>query len=198
MTFTEKKFQIGELQGISAKSIEEHLKLYAGYVKHANLIIDKIKEMSADSEKNAYPMGEMQRRFGFEFDGIRNHEYFFEQLEGGASAFNPDGALSKKIAETWNSFDAWLAQFKAVALTRGIGWAILYYDKTTDRLLHTWVDEQHLGHLTGLDVILALDMWEHSYLFDYVPSEKKKYVEAFFENLNAGVVEARFEKAKQQ
>lgn len=196
MTFTEKKFNLPELKGISAKSVEEHLKLYAGYVKHANLILEKIKEMSADSEKNAYPMGEMQRRFGFEFDGIRNHEYFFEQLEGGAKGWNADSALVQKINETWGNTETWLNQFKAVALTRGIGWAILYYDPMTDKLLHAWIDEQHLGHLTGLNVILALDMWEHSYLFDYIPSEKKKYVEAFFENLNAEVVEARFAAAK--
>ncbi|MEN9649210.1 MAG: hypothetical protein RL094_177 [Candidatus Parcubacteria bacterium] len=192
MSFTERTFSIGELNGISKKSIDEHLKLYAGYVKHSNLIIDKIKEMSADAEKNAYAMGELQRRFGFEFDGMRNHEYYFEQFEGGASEFSADSALSKKIAEEWGSFDAWLARFKAVAMTRGIGWAILYYDPETKRLMNAWVDEQHLGHLTGLKVVLALDMWEHSYMLDYVPGEKKNYVEAFFKNINSLKVEERF------
>jgi Fe-Mn family superoxide dismutase len=195
MTYTEKKFDLPEMEGISAKTIEEHLKLYAGYVKHANLILEKVQELSAtpeDATKNAYTIGELQRRFGFEFDGMRNHEYYFEQLEGGPTAWNSDSALAAKISETWGSTDAWLAQFKALAMTRGLGWAILYHDQTTDKLLHAWIDEQHLGHLTGLKVILALDMWEHSYMLDFAPSEKKKYVEAFFANLNSSVVEGRY------
>jgi Fe-Mn family superoxide dismutase len=194
-SFTERKFNIGELAGISAKTVEEHLKLYAGYVKHSNLIIDKVKELSADpesAEKNAYTIGELQRRFGFEFDGMRNHEYYFEQLEGGASDLPSDGKLWKKIEADFGSLEASMARFKALAMTRGIGWAIMYYDTATDRLLNAWVDEQHLGHLTGLKVVLALDMWEHSFMLDYVPSEKKKYVEAFFANLNGKKVEERF------
>lgn len=192
MTYTEKKFDLPEIEGISKKTIEEHLKLYAGYVKHTNLIIDKVQELSANAADNAYTIGELQRRFGFEFDGMRNHEYYFEQLEGGAKAWSESSALKSKIEETWGNFDKWLEQFKLLAMTRGPGWAILYHDENQNRLVQTWIDEQHLGHLTGLKVILALDMWEHSFMIDYVPSEKKKYVEAFFANLNASVVEARF------
>ncbi len=194
--FEEKKFNIPTLTGISAKTVEEHLKLYAGYVKHSNLIIEKIAEMSADAEKNAYAMGELQRRFGFEFDGMRNHEFYFKHFEGGSAALAPDSALKTAIASEWGSFDAWLARFKAVALTRGIGWAILYYDKNNDRLVNAWVDEQHLGHLTGISPVLMLDMWEHSFVTDYQPSGKKQYVEDFFSNLNWQTVEQNFSDAK--
>lgn len=194
--FEEMKFNIGELTGISADSIAEHLKLYAGYVKHANLILSKIEEMSKDSETNAYALGELQRRFGFEFDGMRNHEYYFKSLEGGATPPSPESPLMNAIAQEWGSFDAWLARFKAIALTRGIGWAILYYDKTTGRLLNAWVDEQHLGHLTGLSPILALDVWEHAFVPDYKASGKKAYIEDFFKNLNWSVVEENFVKAQ--
>lgn len=194
--FEEMKFNIGELAGISADSVAEHLKLYAGYVKHANLILSKIEEMSKDSETNAYALGELQRRFGFEFDGMRNHEYYFKSLEGGAQALSPESALMNAIAQEWGSFDAWLARFKAVALTRGIGWAILYHDKTTGRLLNSWVDEQHLGHLTGLSPILALDVWEHAFVPDYKASGKKAYIEDFFKNLNWSVIEENFKRAQ--
>ncbi len=192
MSFVERKFDIGPLEGIGTKSIEEHLKLYAGYVKHSNLILDKIAEYSSDAEKNGYAIGELQRRFGFEFDGMRNHEYYFEQFEGGASELPADGKLASAIIESFGSIDAALTRFKSIAMTRGIGWAILYYDETTKKLLNAWVDEQHLGHLTGLKVVVALDMWEHSYMLDYVPSEKKKYVDAFFKNINGKKIEERF------
>lgn len=191
-TYIEKQFNIGELKGISAKTIEEHLKLYAGYVKHTNLILEKITELSADTEKNLYTIGELKRRLGFEFGGMRNHEYYFTQFEGGAMVANPESNLYKKIVETWGSYEKWLGEFKTVAMTRGVGWAFLYKDETTGNLINTWVGEQHEGHLTGLKPILALDMWEHSFMLDVPPSEKKKYVEAFFENVNFGVVEGRF------
>lgn len=192
--FTAKTFTIPTLIGISAKNIEEHLKLYAGYVKHTNLILEKITEYTKDAETNAYVLGELQRRFSFEFDGMRNHEYYFSSLEGGAQAINTESALYKKITGQFGSYDTWLMRFKAIALTRGIGWAILYYDAQTDKLLNTWVEEQHLGHLTGLTPILALDVWEHAYVADYHPSGKKQYVEDFFSNLNWGVIEKNFEK----
>lgn len=193
--FEEQKFNIGELKGISTKNIEEHLKLYTGYVKHSNLIIEKIGEYMADSEKNAYVIGELQRRFGFEFNGMRNHEFYFKSLEGGAKPLPENSELKKKIESQAPSFEAWLSGFKTLAMTRGVGWAVLYYDKQTDQLVHAWVDEQHLGQLNGAHWILGIDMWEHAFVYDYPTSEKKKYVEAFFENLNWEVIEQNFIKA---
>lgn len=193
--FTEQTFTIAELTGISKKTIDEHIKLYSGYVKNTNLILEKIEEYSADSEKHAYALGELQRRFSFEFNGMRNHEHYFKSLEGGASTLPSGSTLKAAIEKEWGSFDGWLARFKAICLTRGIGWAVLYYDHMTGRLVNAWIDEQHLGQLNGLAFVLGVDMWEHSFLFDYVPGDKKKYVEAFFTNLNWGVIEENFKKA---
>jgi Fe-Mn family superoxide dismutase len=193
-TYIEQKFIIPELKGISAKTIEEHLKLYSGYVKHTNLILQKVDELSKtpeDTTANLYLIGELKRRLGFEFGGVRNHEYYFEQFEGGFKEINTESSLYKKIVETWGSYEQWLLEFKNLAMTRGIGWAFLYMDEKNNNLVNTWVGEQHDGHLTGLKPVLALDMWEHSYMLDVVPSEKKKYVEAFFENVNWVVVEGR-------
>ncbi len=193
--FEEQKFTIPELKGITTKNIEEHLKLYSGYVKNANTILETIEEYRKDSEKNAYALGELQRRFAFEFDGMRNHEYYFKSLEGGASLISSDSLLKKAIEEEWSSFDGFLNIFKAIALTRGVGWAVLYYDPLTKRLLTQWVDEQHLGHLTGLPWVLGIDMWEHAFVADYQPSGKKNYIEDFFANLNWNVIEENFKKA---
>ncbi len=189
--FEAKQFNIPELKGISAKTIEEHLKLYAGYVKHSNLILEKIEEMVVDAEKNAYALGEVQRRFGFEYNGMRNHEVYFESLSGGAKDLE-DSELKKQIEKDFGSFDAWLNKFKATALTRGIGWAMLYWDKKEERLLNAWVDEQHLGQLQDCTLILGLDMWEHSFVADYQPSGKKNYVDDYFNNLNWQNVESNF------
>lgn len=194
-TFVQKIFTIPKLHGISAKNIEEHLKLYEGYVNNANLILKKIKEYREDSEKNAYVLGELQRRFAFEFDGMRNHEYYFASLEGGPMRLPFENTLTYALEKEWGSMDKFIDMFKSIAMTRGVGWAMLYYDKDSDHLLTQWVEEQHLGHLTGISPVLALDMWEHAYVYDYPTSEKKKYVEAFFANLNWEVIEENFKKA---
>ncbi len=178
--FEERKFNIPTLKGISAKSIEEHLKLYAGYVKHLNLI-HEIVENPAHPE---YARREAYRRQGFEFGGMRNHEYYFAHFEGGPAALSPESPLYKKIVAWTSSFETFLETFKNLATTRGVGWAMLGYDKTTDSLIQYWVDEQHMGHLPGVSPVLCLDMWEHSFVADYQPSGKKQYVEDFFANIN--------------
>lgn len=197
--FEEKKFNIGELKGISAKNIEEHLKLYAGYIKNANSILEKIPEYESYVKEDIfapYVVGELHRRFSFEYNGVRNHEIYFESLTGGAKNLSENSELKKSIIAEWGSFELWLNRFQTMALTRGIGWAVLWYDKKDKRLLNSWIDEQHLGQLNSCEMILALDMWEHAFIYDYPTSEKKKYVEAFFENLNWEVIEENFKKAQ--
>ncbi len=195
-TFNIKTFNIAKLKGISDENVADHLKLYAGYVNNANLILKKIEELSQDSEKNAYELAEVQRRFGFEYDGIRNHEIYFELLSNGAKEINKDGELYKAIEATWGSFDKWLARFKAIAMSRGIGWAMLYYDKKEDMLLNAYVGDHELGQLSGCVPVIALDLWEHAYISDYAPGGKKDYVEDFFFNLNWGAVEKNFTEGK--
>ncbi len=190
--FTEQSLSPDPFGRITAQTHDEHKKLYAGYVKHANLCLEHGVEFSKDSEKYAYELGELQRRFSFEWCGIRNHEVYFKLLEGGTTAPNPESALYKKITAQWDTIDMFVTRMKMTAMTRGIGWAMLCYDTKTDVLLPAWVDEQHIGQLADCSLILALDMWEHSYIADYQPSGKKQYIEDFFANLNWSVAEANF------
>ncbi len=190
MQYEVKTFDIPTLDGISQESIDLHLGLYAGYVKHVNVIREKISAFSSDPDNNGYAIAEMQRRLGFEFGGMKNHEYYFSQFEGGPAPL-PDGTLKDMINSQWGDFDTWLQHFKTVASTRGVGWAMLYYDRHTNQLVQTWVDEQHLGQLADAHIVLALDMWEHSYMRDYLPAQKGDYVDAFFKNLNWEVIANR-------
>lgn len=186
--FEEKKFNIPELKGISKKTIEEHLKLYAGYVTNLN----QIHEIVENQDNPEYARREAYRRQGFEFGGMRNHEIYFSHFEGGSKPLSPESALYKKITEK-RTFDSFLEIFKRLTTTRGVGWAMLGYDKTADIIIQYWVDEQHMGHLPGVAPILALDLWEHSYVADYQPSGKKNYVEDFFANINWETVEGNFQ-----
>ncbi len=192
--FTEQKFNIPTLHGISTKTIEEHVKLYAGYVKNTNAIIEKMSTI--DSEKDAYALGELFRRFSFEYNGMRNHEVYFSLFEGGAKALDPESALGKTLLGLFGTYERFIEEFTSLATTRGIGWAVLWYDKKQKTILASWVDEQHLGQLNGCEMIIGLDMWEHSYVADYAPSGKKQYVADFFANINWSVAEKYFSDAQ--
>ena len=180
-----KTFDIPALDGISQESIDLHLGLYAGYVKHVNYIHTELANVS-----DGYAKAEMQRRLGFEFGGMKNHEYYFAQLESGSAAL-PEGVLAEMITAQFGSPEAFVDHLKGIAATRGVGWVMCYIDRPAQKLVCTWVDEQHLGQLADLDIILALDMWEHAYMRDYLPADKGGYVDAFFNNLNWNVVASR-------
>lgn len=194
MTYTARTFSLPELPGLSQEQISVHLGLYEGYVKHTNLIIETITKLrDADADGNAFQINELRRRLGFEFDGMRMHEYYFEQLEGGSTEA-PEGALRAKATERYGSWDAFIAHLKEVAGTRGIGWTVVYYDPAVAALHTAWVDDHQLGQLSGLPIILAIDMWEHAFMVDYRPADKKSYVEAFLTNVNWSVAESRLSK----
>src|SRR3990167_3105097 len=94
MTYSPKTFNLPVLTGLSERQIQVHLALYEGYVKHVNLIMEKIKVLTeADAEGNAYLISELRRRFAFEFDGMRMHELYFEQLEGGSCKLQEKSTL---------------------------------------------------------------------------------------------------------
>ncbi|MBI4087018.1 superoxide dismutase [Candidatus Kaiserbacteria bacterium] len=199
MQYTSKKFDLPSLDGISEKQIEVHIGLYEGYVKHINLLREQIAELTAlNKEKYAYAITETRRRLGFEFNGMRMHELYFSQWEGKKTDSNTDGALARAVAEKYGSWEQFLEHFKTVGMSRGIGWTILYYDPEGNSPageVHTaWITDHELGQLGSLPVILAMDMWEHAYMVDYLPAEKKQYIEAFFKNLNWPMIEERFAK----
>lgn len=195
MTYTARTFNLPELNGLSKEQIDAHLALYQGYVKHTNLIMEKIASLGEDAEGNAYLIAELRRRFAFEFDGMRMHEYYFEQFEGGASEVDTGSALASASEEKYGKRGGLIAHIKEVAGTRGIGWVVVYADPVAHTLHTVFVADHEVGHLSGLPIILALDLWEHAYMVDYLPSEKKTYIDAFFDNLNWKMVEARFTNA---
>lgn len=195
--YTPKTFTLPELPGLSEKQIKVHIGLYEGYVKHVNLIAEKLSAVrNGELTLDPYIVAELRRRYAFEFDGMRMHEYFFTQFEGGAQALNNESTLAKTAAAKYGSSEAFLEHIKEVAGTRGIGWVVVYYDTEAKELITTFVADHEVGQLSGLPIILALDMWEHAFMVDYVPAEKKNYVEAFLSNVNWNVIEKRLEDAQ--
>lgn len=193
-TYTPQIFSLPELSGLSEKQIKVHIGLYEGYVKHINILREQIKDLEVlDKEKYAYAITETRRRLGFEFNGMRMHEYYFTQFEGGAVTCNTESSFAKVVSEKYGSVENFITHFTSVAMSRGIGWSILYYDPIGNTPHTAWVTDHELGQLGGLPILLALDMWEHAFMVDYVPAEKKNYIEAFLKNVNWSIVEKRFD-----
>lgn len=189
-----KTFNIPKLEGISEQSIVEHLGLYAGYVKNFNAISALLPEYAQDSEKHAHALAELIRRRSFEFGGMRLHEIYFSQFEGGAKPLG-DSLLKEALTREYKDASHLEPYFKAIGLMRGPGWALLYWDPVGKQILAGFSGEQHQGHFATLPVILALDVWEHAFLLDYGAQGKGKYIDAFFANLNWETVEKRFAEA---
>ena len=191
MDYTPKNFTIPTLDGISEESVKQHIGLYQGYVKNFNAIAAKLVEYAKEgTDKNAVALGELIRRKPFEFDGMRLHELYFEQFEGGVKALDENSELGKAFAAEYHGY--FVEYFKAIANMRGPGWAMLYFDPVGKQFQAGFAGEQHQGHFVTLPVILALDVWEHTYILDYGATGKGKYIDAFFKNLNWKVVEERF------
>jgi Fe-Mn family superoxide dismutase len=193
MTYTAKTFELRTLKGISQQSLTEHVGLYNGYVKHYNLATDLMGKYVNEPDAQ-YIITELNRRRSFEYNGIKNHEYYFDDLSGDKIILDPNSTLAQKMIDTWGSVEAWCVEFEKIAMTRGIGWAILSYDPESGILQNGWVDEQHFGQLNGAQYIMGIDMWEHSYVADYQPSGKKQYITDFLDQVSWEGAMERFDK----
>ena len=190
-----KEFNLSGLNGISDKTMEMHLKLYEGYVKETNKLNERINEFLADGQVDQEEMpaySEFTRRLGFEYNGMVLHEYYFGNLTpGGAGDPGFNSPFARTAQESFGSFYLWKADFLGVGKMRGVGWAICYQNPANGRLSNHWITLHEVGNVSGFTPVLVMDVWEHAYLLDYKPSERAKYIEAFFSNIDWNVVDGR-------
>lgn len=191
MTYTARiEFKPTGLVGISDKQIDEHWKLYEGYVTQTNNLMKQLTEMREKGEGATPLYLDRKRRFGFEMCGMLVHDYYFANLKAGVK---DDSAKDFKrlVAEKFGSFENWLADFKATGTTRGVGHAICYMDPITGDINNHFIELHNDGHMPGYQILLSMDVWEHAFLIDYGTTERGKYIEAFMNNINWDVVEER-------
>ncbi|MBY0552780.1 MAG: hypothetical protein K2W95_36185 [Candidatus Obscuribacterales bacterium] len=180
------------LTGISDKTLEIHLGLYAGYVKNTNILNEKVIELTEQGKSGTPEYAEIKRRYGFEYNGKVLHEYYFGNLKaGGGSELKESTELGKKLAEVYSSVDVWKNDFSKVGTMRGVGWAVLLQDPDTKTLSNHWITLHEEGNVAGFKPILVMDVWEHAFLLDYKPADRPKYIEAFFANVDWAAVEKR-------
>lgn len=193
-SYTAKTFDLSDLTGISNETLAMHFKLYEGYVTNTNTYNQRIADMIGSGELDATQVAafsEIKRRFGFEYNGMVLHEYYFENMMKNGTG-DPAGGEFKTTAEaSFGSYEVWKADFVNTGKMRGVGWAACYQDPTNGAVSNHWINLHETGNVAGYKPILIMDVWEHAFIKDYAPVDRPKYIEAFFSNINWTVVNSR-------
>ena len=177
------------MEGFSETLLKNHFTLYQGYVNNSNKLADLLAAILKEGKVSTPEYAELKRRMGFEFNGMRLHEYYFRNL-GGKTPLDKSGKFARKVADAFGSYDAWEQDFRATGAMRGIGWVILYQDNMNGWLFNQWINEHEVGHFAGCNPILVMDVFEHAFMTDY-ELKRADYIAAFFKNINWDVVERR-------
>jgi len=170
-------------KGFSDQLLKNHFTLYQGYVTNTNKVADAFSAMAREGKTATPEYAELKRRFGWEFNGMRLHEFYFGNIIKGGKEIDKNTNLYKKIVADFGSYDNWEKDFKATGAMRGIGWVILSYDGMEGRLFNTWINEHDGGHLCGAKPLIVMDVFEHAYMIDY-QLKKADYIEAFFKAID--------------
>ncbi len=184
-----KTLPFGELKGISQKTIENHYgKLYQGYVKKWQEIQEKLKSADLSSANATFSdLRELKTEQTFVANAVLLHEAYFDVLGGNGE---PKGEIIDAIIKDYGSFEEWARHFKALGLSAR-GWVVLAYDFNDGKLRNYICDAHNQGGIWGTLPVLVMDVYEHAYFIDY-GSDRKSYIEAFFQNLNWEAINKRF------
>ncbi len=173
------------LKGFSDGLLQNHFGLYEGYVKNTNLLLERLKSLSLGTPEYS----ETQRRFGWEWNGMRLHELYFGNLTK-ESTGNIEEKLLEKIQKSFGSLEDFKKNFIGIGSMRGIGWVALVYDEKVDALFNVWINEHDGGHLVGVKPLLIMDVFEHAFILDY-GMKRLEYIESFMKAIDWEVVGKR-------
>ena len=177
------------MDGFSETLLKNHFTLYQGYVANTNKLSDLLGGMLAEGKTATPEYAELKRRFGWEWNGMRLHEFYFENL-GGKGALDPASKFGKAVAAEFGGVEKWESDFRAAGALRGIGWVVLYQDKAGGRLFNQWVNEHDVGNPAGAVPLLVMDVFEHAFMVDY-GLKRADYIAAFFRNVSWKAAGAR-------
>ncbi len=120
------------------------------------------------------------------------HEYYFSNLKPTSEPEPSQGsALADALVKSFGSVKQWQADFQAIGEMRGVGWVVLFQDPAADRLTNHWITLHQDGVPAGFKPLLIMDVWEHAFMRDYKATERGKYIEAFFRNIDWRMIEHR-------
>lgn len=189
VTAMPKPDKILHLDGISAESVEAHWALYEGYVKKYNEIQERLAGADRGAANQIYSdYRGLREMLTFAIGGIKNHEVYFDNL--GAGGGSPSDGLGSQIEASFGDVDAMLTELRAGGMAAR-GWAWLAWDWDWQRLDIYIGDAQNTFPVWNVTPIIALDVYEHSYIRDF-STARPKYIDAFVANLDWPAISGRF------
>ena len=181
------------MDGLSASQIEQHIKLYKGYIGKSNEIYDKLKEVDITSANATYsPLRELLMEESFAVNGAVYHEFYFGNL--GGKGGDPTGDLKNALEDRWGSTGKFMDYLKAAGKSMR-GWVVIGYNTRGSHLSAFGLDSHNMWSPANVVPILVLDVYEHAYMVDY-GIDRAKYLDAFVKNLDWDVVAKRFDATK--
>ena len=177
--------------GFSDQLLKNHFTLYEGYVANTNKLGDELSALVKENKIGTPQYNELKRRFGWEWNGMRLHELYFGNMIKTSNKLDVESKFAEKIKTNFGSLENWEKDFRGTGAMRGIGWTILYYAITNDRIFKTWTTEHDMGRLGAATPLVVLDGFEHAYILDY-GLKRADYIEAFMKVIDWNTVEKRF------
>ena len=167
---------------LPAKILElHHDKHHAAYVKALNETLEKIEKARADDDFST--LVGLEKAMAFNLAGHVLHSIQWTNFSptGGGK---PTGPLAAAIERHFGSFNAFKAQFTAVATTiQGSGWAVMSWEPLGERLVIEQVYDHQGNHGQGGIPLFVIDAWEHAFYLKYL-NDKAAYVKAVWNIVN--------------
>src|SRR6201989_3490563 len=179
------------LKGLSEKLIVSHYENnYGGAVKRLSQIVEYLGNVDL-ANAPGFVINGLKREELIATNSMILHEIYFAGL--GATDQTKD--MTDALTRDFGSAAQWQAQFAAMGKAQGggSGWVLLTYSPRTGRLINQWAADHTTTIADGI-VILALDMFEHSYHIDY-GARAAAYVDAYMQNINWAEVTKRYGRA---
>lgn len=179
---------VGKTDGLTASQIEQHLKLYKGYIAKANELTGKLRDADLAGANPTYaPLREMLVEESYAVNGVIFHELYFGNL--GGKGGEATGDVQAAIDERWGSYGKFIDYVKAAGKCMR-GWVIVGYNTRGGHLSTFGLDMHNMWTPANTVPILCLDVYEHAYMIDY-GIDRGKYLDAFVKNIDWDVVGKR-------
>jgi Fe-Mn family superoxide dismutase len=183
------------MDGLSAKQIEPHIKLYQGYVGKMNelqALLTTIDPNTPPPNATYHPLREALMELSYANNGVIYHEYYFGNL-GGAGG-EPVGDLKNAIEARWGSIGKFMDFFKGSGKCMR-GWVIIGWNFRDNSLQAYGLDLHNMWVPAGVIPVVVLDVYEHAYMIDY-GTNRGDYLTAFLKNIDWNVCAKRFDTAR--
>ncbi|KKP31303.1 MAG: superoxide dismutase [Candidatus Staskawiczbacteria bacterium RIFOXYB1_FULL_32_11] len=175
--------------------ILHHTKHHQAYVNSANDLITKLE----DARKNNLELDfkSISKALSFNIAGHILHEIFWKIMAPESSGKNKPSIkdtpkISEQIEKDFGGFDRFKKEFSETAKSvEGSGWALLTWHKEHGNLNIIQIEKHNVNLYPEQKILLALDVWEHSYYLDY-KNDRAKFVENWWNIVNWQEVNHRF------